>query len=880
MEPLSWQRDEGTLWCRVDIDTGWRQLAEDYVLHRLRRLRARRVGLLHPDDVAFDDGRLLIRFRAGAMLDASQPPRAQRSGSFGRWRNQVLLPALMTLVECHRQDVTGFAPFRPAAGRWVPPVSWFLPPRPGAVDETSRRADWRHAHTWFMEELQQQGRPDDRRDVRLVESIGKALERAEGREIERLIRADRDEAARSSRRDPDAPSFLALLTEAELLERVATVYRYRLLREEEAARHGIGTRGQHVIEVDPGWEDPHFPPLVRPSPQELWDSLIDESRTTPVLALSRSLPNPLDRRLGAAIVVRWIGVHEDQPLLYLRPDGERIPATGFVRLYLAGDDTLMVRKRAVTLFASSHPALEPLLDQPGARARFRDNSQSRDALEDAVLATRGVFAVQGPPGTGKTHLATEVVRRFLARTPSGRVLVCAKEHFALDHILRKLTAALARDGAPFRAWRSVSLARQRRGRAELDATWLGGAVVRELAARNWAPEAAGWTVYQAATADQHDLRLVTLGQQAANLFFCTTMDGAMVDFMDRESFDLVIVEEAGKCYPSELLHALCLGRTVLMIGDQRQLPPYQERRTRQGVDAWHKTLGRAQREQRHRDEMVQRFGEVFLTLEALADERGPLTEEEQSWLRPFELLFDRLPTRHRLEEQFRMEAPLSRVIGSVFYDRPFHHRKGELVEQGLLPPRPLGDVLPAELDVPLLWIDTPHMTEVPDATEDPQKHGVRDNHHERDVLLRYLRCLRPVQKLDLVILTPYNAQKHLLLGSDALRDVCARLTSAPLTEIVHTTDEYQGREAELTILSLVRNNSQGARAWGFMTELERLNVMFSRARFRQVVVGCSAHIERHAREAEWLHRVWQAYRREAQDPQCARILRPEELPLG
>ena len=49
-----------------------------------------------------------------------------------------------------------------------------------------------------------------------------------------------------------------------------------------------------------------------------------------------------------------------------------------------------------------------------------------------VLATRGVFAVQGPPGTGKTHLATEVVRRFLARKPAGRVLVCAKEREAFE----------------------------------------------------------------------------------------------------------------------------------------------------------------------------------------------------------------------------------------------------------------------------------------------------------------------------------------------------------------------------------------------------------------------------------------------------------------
>ena len=98
--------------------------------------------------------------------------------------------------------------------------------------------------------------------------------------------------------------------------------------------------------------------------------------------------------------------------------------------------------------------------------------------------------------------------------------------------------------------------------------------------------------------------------------------------------------------------------------------------------------------------------------------------------------------------------------------------------------------------------------------------------------------------------------------------------------MVRTVDEYQGREAELVVLSLVRNNSLGARAWGFMLEPERLNVMFSRARFRLVVIGSSAHIERHAQEASWLQRVWQAFRNEANDPRSARILRPEELADG
>ncbi|MBK7761185.1 MAG: hypothetical protein IPI35_33200 [Deltaproteobacteria bacterium] len=71
--------------------------------------------------------------------------------------------------------------------------------------------------------------------------------------------------------------------------------------------------------------------------------------------------------------------------------------------------------------------------------------------------------LQGPPGTGKTHLATEVVRRLFKRDAHARVLVCAKEHFALDHILKKITQALTDDKVPVRAWRSVSLAKRRRG---------------------------------------------------------------------------------------------------------------------------------------------------------------------------------------------------------------------------------------------------------------------------------------------------------------------------------------------------------------------------------------------------------------------------------
>lgn len=870
-----WERDGDTLWCAIETHPELKRLALEQVAHRLRTLLARPYGLLHPASAAFEDGRLVLRF-APKLLDAGPGP---ADLPFRRWRDTVLLPLLDALCACHEHQIVGFAPRRPlycrGGGRWVSPPSWFLPGVAPSDEVIARRADCLLTAEWLSDELSRRRmQPGERRQV---EALRAALQEGDGQALRRRVDADRVEAAQDVRRQPYAPTFLCQLTEAELLERMATVYSYQALSDVEARRFGGRGGAERVLLVDPNWRDPHFPAIERPLPSELWETLLEESKTTRLLAPSLLLPNPLDASLEDIPTVHWIGVREDPPLFFVEPEATLLPAQGFVRLYEPGDVVLLGRKRTFVSFAGDHPALADLLSTPPPARPFVENPQRREDLEEAVLATSGVFAVQGPPGTGKTHLATEVVRRFLERNPAGRVLVCAKEHFALDHIARKITGALQKRGMPLLAWRSVSRAKLQRDPGEIDDTWLGPSVIRRLAALIWSEESQGWAVLGAIGSEEHDQRLASLGRQAANLFFCTTLDRAMVEFLGRDSFDLVIVEEAGKCYPSELLHAVCLGRTVLLIGDQRQLPPFQERQTRNHLQEWHDALNLASQDLRHREALAERFGETFHQLEALHREHGPLSEEEQSWLRPFEYLFDRLSHRHRLEEQFRMEAPLSRVIGSVFYGKPFVHRKQELRDAGILDARPLGEVIPPELDVPLLWINTPHASKDTRAAEGNE---VRTNAFERDLILKYLRRLRPGSPIDLVILTPYRAQKRLLLGSKELQALCKQLTDMAFEQVVRTTDEYQGREAELTILSLVRNNRLSARAWGFMTEPERLNVMFSRTRFRQVVIGCGAHIEQHGQEAPELLAFWEAYQLEARDRSCARILRPTELAHG
>jgi hypothetical protein len=850
---MTWTRHGDALVAKVAVHPAQLGTAAAYVAHRLRLLRAEPRGFLQPFDARVEANTLVLQFAAGEL---GQPPAAPTGAH--AW-DDIALPLVDRMLRCHAERHAGLGPLVDAA--WTPPVSWFIPAPDAPEFEDRRRRDLDLAG-WWLDTLEYAPR-----DVRA------ALAEGDHAKLVRLLTSEHQHSRLRAATDPPPPSFVALLTEAELLERIGTVYRYTRARDRERG-------GDVVLEVDRRWRDPHFEIEERPAPQEVWEQLTEDTGATPTLALSDYLPNPLQPSIQRAATVRWVGVHEDQPLIYVDPGNVEVPDRGFLRPFLAGDNTLLRRKRQFTEFAGTHHALAGLLAAPPQQRPFELNPQSRGDLEDMILATHGIFAVQGPPGTGKTHLATEVVRRLLARVPHARVLVCAKEHFALDHILRKITQALESDGVPLRAWRSVSLAKRRRGRGSIDTQWLGTNVARDLATRGFAGEFAEWGTWARRGVQPHEQRLASMGRRAANLFFATTTDAAMIEALGSDSWDLVIVEEAGKCYPSEILHALALGRTALMIGDHRQLPPFQERRTRQAIDAWTKTLGRAAREPRHAQELRARLGPLFSSLDALRDSRDPLTEEERAWLRPFEFLFERLPTRHRLEEQFRMEAPLSRLIGRVFYDRAFDHRKHELVKRGLLSSRPLGGAVPPTLDVPLLWLDTPHMMIRPEATEDAQKRGLRDNQFEVDVLVAYLTRLRSGAPLDFVILTPYNAQKALLLRSPALRAACAPITDRPFEELVRTTDEYQGRESELVVLSLVRNNSLGQRAWGFMAEPERLNVMLSRARYRLVVVGCTAHVDRHAAENPWLAKVLAAWREEATDKRSARIAPANEVTHG
>jgi superfamily I DNA and/or RNA helicase len=100
--------------------------------------------------------------------------------------------------------------------------------------------------------------------------------------------------------------------------------------------------------------------------------------------------------------------------------------------------------------------------------------------------------------------------------------------------------------------------------------------------------------------------------------------------------------------------------------------------------------------------------------------------------------------------------------------------------------------------------------------------------------------------------------------------------------ICGTVDSFQGNEADLVIVSLVRNNhhSNVRNALGFLTDFRRMNVLLSRARWRLVLVGSRDFLETiiksvkgtaHEDEIKFLELFLQALAEEEKDQMAVTI---------
>lgn len=256
-------------------------------------------------------------------------------------------------------------------------------------------------------------------------------------------------------------------------------------------------------------------------------------------------------------------------------------------------------------------------------------------------------------------------------------------------------------------------------------------------------------------------------------------------------YDLCIVDEASIATPTEVLVPMSRARRTILVGDRRQLSPFQ-------------------------DPELQKVG-------LLAKYRLSPQDQKTTLFNHFSELLPVALTKS-LTTQHRMLPAIGNLISDCFYS-------GELKSV----PRAPKDYLAGPLRRHVVWFSTSRF-----ANRGSRRTGTTYvNDLEVQQIIGLMARMNfaitkgkwSENKLTIAILTGYGAQKDQLR---AAIDVKRREWEAFRDIFVNVVDAFQGREADVLIFSVTRSDDRGL---GFLQEMARINVALSRGKEYLVIVG-------------------------------------------
>lgn len=584
-------------------------------------------------------------------------------------------------------------------------------------------------------------------------------------------------------------------------------------------------------------------------------------------------------------------IENEQGVSYRMSGSDPLPSLTQPILLLAdfvGRDAQFQRRVKAISALKEHSELGAMLEDPRSRIletheivernkAWEELDSSKQEALDRIVSTLPISLVQGPPGVGKTRLVRDLTDHIFRTDPTSRVLLTAQANSAIDHLMDEILLEVslpddclivrprAKDyeGAQdARSPRNVT----RRMISEFCESDLAKDVpsflrskvseLRGISANdeNARPKKASGPSVKDVQAIEH------LVLRSANVVFSTVNSSSIERLVEEKNqFDWSIIEEAGKANGLELLAPLLLSHRRLMIGDHKQLAPFDSNRlervlndpivVRRAISVGAQFVGRSLRDQT--------LDEAIGPIDSDDFDFAPLCAKAIKLLSLFETLIEdqlalqRVRPRARklasvLNQQHRMHPAIARVVSETFYNGELEtHQTACLRFETEAPPFRSLDAtrLP---DSPLVLVNMPYVQSelgMKSGDQSPTWH----NPDEVTAVIKALTLLKATQgiqrKPTIAVLSPYSEQVRRLRGRiDDDLDAFPNLRGfdgAVDHSICGTVDSFQGNQADVVVVSLVRNNHRSTLigALGFLCDARRMNVLFSRARWKLIVVG-------------------------------------------
>ncbi|MDR2944659.1 MAG: hypothetical protein LBU81_06235 [Methanosarcinales archaeon] len=307
---------------------------------------------------------------------------------------------------------------------------------------------------------------------------------------------------------------------------------------------------------------------------------------------------------------------------------------------------------------------------------------------------------------------------------------------------------------------------------------------------------------------------------------CTSKDyipGREID-INKMGIDVVIIDEVSKIPFVELLLPILYGKTVILVGDHKQLPPMYTSDVPEDAD-WEK------------------YDADFITKESDASFKKMY---EDSF---FKNLFQKTPdsSKMMLDIQYRMHPQIMEVDNEFYFDSPLRFGGRAEDKEHYLEINGQRHKKIVRPENHVLFIDC--------KGKERKESGSTSyfNSEEADVVVKILELIGQNCRFDrnrqpLKDQSEYRADDlRLSIGvictyAQQARSIQKRLRKTPKSSfnnsgdekfMVKTVDDFQGDERDIIILSMVRTDSKAR----FLREYRRINVAMSRARRLLIIVG-------------------------------------------
>lgn len=411
-----------------------------------------------------------------------------------------------------------------------------------------------------------------------------------------------------------------------------------------------------------------------------------------------------------------------------------------------------------------------------------NNSSQREAVERA-FSEKNMYIIQGPPGTGKTTVIKELVEQTLISDNFARVLIVSQANVAVDNALSGLVSNHSSDIVRCGNGHKVSPQLQ-----QLRVDYRCEEYLESLKSRQSMFSESFYNQWLKIIKDvngKYSPALYELSIRSHRIVGATCIGLSKQNIgLERTEFDLVIIDEAGKALPAEVLIPIIRAKKIIIIGDHNQLPPV--------------------------------INPTLYDSETIDLEDRPIVEKELFRKSFFERIITNAPAESitMLDTQYRMPSVIGSCISTLFYNGQL--KNGEGTDQKN----------PIFFKSNLTLINYDNCKEY---KESKYLNSVSNKKEANDVV-ELLRCIRS-QNIDcsIAVITPYKGQKALI--SKQLMNCGVQYKLMGIT--VDTIDAFQGSEADIVIFCSTR----GIVPTSFYTDSRRINVALSRAKKELIIIG-------------------------------------------